>query len=532
MKNLRMPAFMLALSMLLSACGNNANNTSTEESKPAIETSEGTNANGGLMVLGISSDPTSVNPLYANDRVSLTISNVLFDHPYKVENGEIVYDGLAESMEASEDFLTYTLKLKDGIKWHDGEPVTADDFIFTYDSILDDKQNAKGQNYLKTEDGAIEYTKIDDKTIEFKLPEVDTTFVEGISDISPIAKHIYEGEQDIAKSSKNQEPVGNGPFKFKEQKTGELYQVERFDDYYGDVAKLDGIAYRVVPDANAREVALESGEISASYIDAEDAQKYEQSGDYNIVSIEEGLLTNVFMRVNSEKLKDVKVRKAISYAIDKEKLIQGAYGNESYAEPAYSPFSSNTTFYTDDVEKYEYDVEKAKELLKEAGAEDLKLNLMYGSGNPQTEKECLLIQEMLKQAGITVELVPLESSTFIEKLLDKDNDELDLASNGYVMGTNPYSYSAIFKSDSQENFSTYSNPEVDELFEKAKREIDDSKREEIYKEIQQILVDDAAQYSIANVKKLVAVRKDFTNLEEANPAPVHMFDYFNKIEKK
>lgn len=157
---------------------------------------------------------------------------------------------------------------------------------------------------------------------------------------------------------------------------------------------------------------------------------------------------------------------------------------------------------------------------------------MYGSGNPQTEKECLLIQEMLKQAGITVELVPLESSTFIEKLLDKENDELDLASNGYVMGTNPYSYSAIFKSDSQENFSTYSNPEVDELFEKAKREIDDSKREEIYKEIQQILVDDAAQYSIANVKKLVAVRKDFTNLEEANPAPVHMFDYFNKIEKK
>ncbi len=532
MKIRKIFAFIIALTLILTACTKPANKKSNDaKNASTVEgTEKGSGKKGGMMVLGIGSDPTSVNPLFANDRVSLTISNVLYDSLYHIKSGKIVYDGLAESMTASDDHLTYTLKLKNNIKWHDGKAITADDVIFTYGIILDDKQNAKGQNVLKSDSGVVKYKKIDDKTIEYKLPKVDMTFVDGIAGIVPIPKHIFEGEAEIAKSKKNDNPIGSGPFKFKEHKTGELYQVERFDGYYGDVAKLDGIAYKVIPDANASMVALENGEISVSYIKPKDVAKFKNNDKFEIVTFPEGMVDNLFFRVDSKNLKDTKVRQAISYAIDKTKLIQGTYLSEDYANPAYSAFATNTGFFSDDVEKYEYNIEKAKKLLKEANKEKLELKLMYTSGSPAQEKEGLLIQEMLKAVGINVELLPMERATFIEKLLNHSNHDFDMAINGYVMGDNPDSYSSLFTINSSENFSNYKNPKIQELFEKAKAETNEAKRGELYKEIQQILAKDAVEYPVANVKSILAVRKEFKNLKEANPAPIHMFDYFNKIE--
>ena len=562
MNKLKSVALIAAMTFMFAGCGQNndtnnqaENNTANNQVSDSVNTAdeaekkddsnleeapnteenqgeESTGKNGGTFVLGIGSDPTIINPIYANDRVSLTITNVLFDNLYSVKKGEIIYDGLAESITPSGDNLTYTAKLKDNIKWHDGEPITADDLIFTYDSVLDDKQQAKGQSGLKNAGEPIEYNKIDDKIVEFKLKEVDATFVQNLAGIVPIPKHIYEGEADLAKSDKNQSPIGSGAFKFKEQKTGETYEVERFDDYYGEVAKLDGIVYRVIPDANAQNLALENGEISASYIKPEDVDKFENNDSFDLYSFNEGLVNTIFFRMANPKMQDDNLRKAISYAIDRDKLIEGVYGGGDYAAPAYSPFSTETQFYTDDVEKYDYDVEKAKELLKDLDPENLNLSLMYTSGSPAQEKEALLIQEMLKQVGINLELLPMERATTIEKLLDKENTDFEMALNGYVMGDNPDNYGAIFISDVSENFSGYSNEEVDKLFAEAKTEMDDDKRSEIYKEIQQILTEDAAQYSVSNANSIIAINSEFGNIEEAEPAPVYMLEYFNKVTKK
>lgn len=520
---------VLAMAMSFTACSKTDNDKGNEGTK--VEESAKSTEEGGLMVLGIGSDPTIVNPLYADDRVSLTIAHVLFDPLYDVEKGEIVYNGLAKSMEHTEDFLTYTLKLRDDVKWHDGKDVTAEDMIFTMDSILDEKQNAKGKSALTMDDKAIEYNKVDDYTIEFKLPQVNMSFVQNLAGIKPIPKHIFEGAENIAESPANSEPIGNGSFKFKEHKTGELYQVEKNKDYYGDKALLDGIAYRVIPDANASLVALENGEISAYYIKSNEVDKFKNNDNLELVTFSEGMVNNLFFRVSNEKVNDKKVRQAISYAIDKDKIINGVYQGTEYATPAYSPFAQETQFYTEEVEQFKYNPEKAKELLKEAGVENLKLRMMYNSGSPAQEKECLLIQEMLKEVGIEIELLPMERGTFIEKLLNPDNMDFEIATNGYVMGDNPDEYGVMFSTGNAENFSGYSNPKVDELFKNAKTEKDEAKRGEMYKEIQQIIVEDAVQYPTAYVKSIVAVNKEFKNLEEAKPAPIHMFDNFNKISK-
>lgn len=487
---------------------------------------------GGLFVLGIGSDPSIVNPLYANDRVSLTLTHILYDNVYNVKKGEIIYDGLAESMTPSDDNLTYTLKLKENLKWHDGEAITADDLIYTYDVVLDEKQQTKGHSDLMNNDKPIAYKKLDDLTVEFKLEKPDATFIQGLAGIVPVPKHIFEGEADLAKSEKNKNPIGSGSFKFKEHKTGELYQVERFDDYHGDVAKLDGIAFKVIPDANAQNLALENGEISASYVKSQNVDKFKDNDKFDLYTFSEGMVDTIFFKVSNPKMQDKNLRQAISYAIDKNKLIQGAYNGEEYATPAYSPFSLETQFVTDDVEKYDYNVEKAKELVKDVKKEDLNLRLMYTSGSPATEKEALLIQEMLKEIGVNLELLPMERATFIEKLLDPKNQDFEMAINGYVMGDNPDSYGYLFKTGSAENFSGYSNEEIDKLFAEGKTEMDEAKRSEIYKKIQQILVDDAVQYSLVNTKSIIAVNSEFGNIEEATPAPIYMLQYYNKITKK
>lgn len=522
---------VLAVSIGMTACSKDqGKDIPKADTGEKLEEEKEESKDGGLMILGIGSDPAVVNPLYADDRVSMTIGNVLFDSLYKVEDGEIVY-GLAESMEASEDFLTYTLKLKDDLKWHDGESITIDDLIFTLESILDEKQNAKGRSALLMKDKAIEFNKLDDLTLEFKLPEVNMPFVENISSIKPIPKHIFEGSDNIAENPANKEPVGSGPFKFKEQKTGETYEVERFEDYYGDVALLDGIVYRVIPDPNSTLVALENGEISAAYLKSNEVDKFKDNDNLELITFSEGMVNNIFFRVTNEKVSDPRIRQAIAYAIDRDKIIEGAYQGTEYATPASSSFAEETQYFTDDVETFDYNPDKARELLKEAKAEDLKLRMMYTSGAATQEKEALLVQEMLKEVGVEIELLPMERGTFIEKLLDPENMDFEIATNGYVMGTNPDGYNSIFKTGSANNFSGYSNPKIDELFDKAKIETDDKKRGELYKEIQQIVAEEVVQYPTAYVKSIVAVNKEFKNLDEAKPAPIHMFDYFNKISK-
>ena len=558
MNKLKSIALLAALTLVFAGCGKNEDAKNTDQATETKQTEavenkddnkeaanneekndesskeddQGQAKEGGLFVLGIGSDPSIVNPLYANDRVSLTLTHILYDNVYNVKKGEIIYDGLAESMTPSDDNLTYTLKLKENLKWHDGEAITADDLIYTYDVVLDEKQQTKGHSDLMNNDKPIAYKKLDDLTVEFKLEKPDATFIQGLAGIVPVPKHIFEGETDLAKSEKNKNPIGSGSFKFKEHKTGELYQVERFDDYHGDVAKLDGIAFKVIPDANAQNLALENGEISASYVKSQNVDKFKDNDKFDLYTFSEGMVDTIFFRVSNPKMQDKNLRQAISYAIDKNKLIQGAYNGEEYATAAYSPFSLETQFVTDDVEKYDYNVEKAKELVKDVKKEDLNLRLMYTSGSPATEKEALLIQEMLKEIGVNLELLPMERATFIEKLLDPKNQDFEMAINGYVMGDNPDSYGYLFKTGSAENFSGYSNEEIDKLFAEGKTEMDEAKRSEIYKKIQQILVDDAVQYSLVNTKSIIAANSEFGNIEEATPAPIYMLQYYNKITKK
>lgn len=532
MRNKKRLLLIIALVIFMAtACSNNVNETQPPADKSedtTNESSESAKVDGGVFIFGIDSDPNVMNPLYAGDRVTMTINNALFAPLYVTDTEETRYY-LAESIDHSEDYLTYTLKLKEGLKWHDGEPLTADDIVFTINSILDENQNSHLISSFLVDGEPVKVKKVDDLTVEFVLPQVSVPFINKLGSLRPIPKHIFEGEKDLAKSDKNLEPIGSGPFKFKEFKNGEKVELERFDEYFDGKPHLEGLVFRVVSDPNSANTALLNGELSARYITTDDIEKFNKNENFNIEVFDEGMLNNMVFKLNNEALQNEDVRKAIAYAIDKDEIIAGVYESEEYAEKAYSIFVPTTQYHTHDVEKYEHNLEKAKKLMKNAGYDNLNLRLAYTNSSKEQEAYGLIMQQQLKEIGIELELIPMERGAFLEKFTDATSTDFDLAFNGYVMGLEPSGYSPLFVADNPNNFMGYVNEELDEMWDKAVIETDESKRAEIYEEIQKEIIDDMVVYPIVYPKSIVAINSKFGGIEEAKLVPVSMFEDLSKL---
>jgi peptide/nickel transport system substrate-binding protein len=528
---------LVLLTLLISACssGNNAASTNTNQEPTATE---GTNTSaepkdGGNLIIGVAADPVILNPNYAGDRVSLTIDQALYAPLFQVNNGEKTFY-LADSLTLSEDNLTYTLKLKSGLTWHDGEKLTADDVVFTIDSILDEKQNSMLRANLFVGGKAIKAVKVDDLTVEFKLPQASPAFEATLVQVFPIPKHIFENEADIEKSTKNAASIGSGPFKFKEYKTGEYVTLERFDNYFGGKPHLDSVTYRIAKDTNAANLALQSGEINIKYLDPQDVGTIEATNKFEILPYSEGRLSYLLFNADSDRgaLAKKEVRQAVSLALSRDEIIQAAYTSSEFADPATSFLTPDALFYTKDVPSFNNDVDKAKELLKSAGVSDLKLRLIVSSGNKAQEAISLYVQQKLKAIGAEVELQNMDASAYGQKFTDLKATDFELAIAGYIMGYDPDAYRILYTSTADSNYSHYKNAEVDKLFDEGAGEADVTKRGEIYKKIQELVADDAPIYPIANTKTIVAVSKNYGGLEEAVLKPVVIFEDLSKIYLK
>lgn len=527
---------LILLTLVISACssGNNANSTNTNQAPTATEGAASTEPKeGGSLIIGVASDPVILNPNYAGDRVSLTINQALFAPLFQVNNGEKTFY-LAESLTPSEDNLTYTLKLKSGLTWHDGEKLTADDVVFTIDSILDEKQNSFLRANFLLGDKPIKAVKVDDLTVEFQLPQVSPAFEATLVQVFPIPKHIFENEADLEKSTKNAAPVGSGPFKFKEYKAGEYVTLERFDNYFGGKPHLDSVTYRIAKDTNAANLALQNGEINIKYLDPQDVGTIEASNNFEILPYSEGRLSYLLFNANSDRgaLAKKEVRQALSLALSRDEIIQAAYSSNEYADPAKSFLTPDALFYTDDVPSFDNDVEQAKALLQSAGVNDLKLRLIVQSGNKAQEAISLYVQQKLKAIGAEVELQNMDSTAYGQKFSDMNSTDFELAIAGYIMGYDPDAYRILYTSDADSNYSHYKNAEVDKLFNEGAGEADVTKRGEIYKKVQETIADDAPIYPIAYTKTIVAVSKNYGGIEEAVLKPVVIFEDLSKIYLK
>ncbi|WP_160197721.1 ABC transporter substrate-binding protein [Senegalia massiliensis] len=517
---------VISTSFIFIACGdeNSSDDKQDKQVSKNEKEDEGKKVEGGQMIFRVSSDSRVIHPLYGNDRTTLTLVNHIFAPLYNLKGEDIDY-WLAEKVEPSEDYLSYKVKLKDELTWHDGEVLDADDLVFTFNTIMDKKQGSHLRDSFVTTEGEVKIEKIDDLTVKFILPEVQIGFLDTIGGIRMFPEHVYGDIENIQASDVNNNPVGSGSFKFEERKSGESITLSKFDNFFKGTPHLDNVVYRVIPETSSAEIALQNGEIDAMSITADKVEKFEESN--NILAFDEDRLDYIIFNQNGGKLDNENLRKAIAYALDRDELLKANYLSTDYAKPAYSFFADKTLYKTDDVEKYEYNIEKAKELLEESGLKDINLTMVYRGKDNVRE---LLVQQYLKEIGINVELKAMDMASFFNALFEKEHqDEYDLAFNGYIYGKEPSTYAQVFKAESMNNVSGYKNEEVDKLWDEAAKEKDSSKREKLYEKIQKEIIKDAAMYPIDYGYAIVAVNPKFKGLEDAAPAPIHMFDDLSQI---
>ena len=346
----------------------------------------------------------------------------------------------------------------------------------------------------------VEAEKVDDLTVKIKLPASSAGFLGGLSQIYCIPKHIYDGVKDIGSSDLNNRPVGSGPFKFTEYKSGQYFKVERFDDWFNPVY-LDSITFKIVKD--------------------ETVSGYK---NVTIYSYNSGRVNALFMNQNNAALQDVRVRQAISYALNKEELTQFAFTSSKFATPAYSILTPDTLYYKDDLTKYDNDQAKAKQLLQESGHSNLSLNIMYISTNKTMENEALYIQSKLAEAGVTINLKPMDESTFKNKIQETDSTDFDLVLHYYTLGEEPSLYSDIASSDSRSNYSRIKDSGLDDLWQKGNTVSDETERTKIYGDIQTLINDNMYIYPIAYSNGFYAVDNAFKGFDKAILKTIY-YDY-------
>lgn len=477
----------------------------------------GGTSSGGSIVVPTEDKGGTLNPVFTDLSKANLATNILYTPLYLYEGMDITY-GLASSVEFK-DNKELTIKMKEGLVWHDGKPITVDDVIYTLNLILDESQGSMLRPYLMVNDTPITIKKEDDFTIKINLPYEKAGFLHNLSRICPIPKHVYEGEKLVASSKKNDYPIGSGPFKYKESKEGEYITFVRFDEYVGGKPKAESITIKVIPKEKQQE-ALEKEEICLMEATNELYKKSEEKNSkYQNYSHCAGKVNFLAFNENTEIMKDANVRKAISFALNRKGIIAAAYGGEENgAKEAKTIILPSTDFYYDgeSIEGYEQDAEKAKEYLKKASVNIGELTLGYCTEEDGHKKYAQEIQRQLKESDIQVEVMAYDKKAFQDVLVNK-KEECNLYVTGYELGGNPEAYRDYFESDAFLNQWGYSNKDIDALWEAADGEQDNEKRKKIYTNIQLRLAEDAAVYPINYERKVMVALNKVRGIDSADP---------------
>lgn len=479
----------------LAACGSTT--TTEPTSGSGSQTGEGISTGreaSNSVVVGISQELDSLDPHNAEYAGTREVLFNLFEGLVKATPEGEIEPAVASEYVISDDASKITFTLRDGITFHDGSAVTAEDVKYSIERYAE----------IQGEDSAFSNIKeiviADDKTIEVALNTPSTEFVYELTcAILPKAN-----EADFATN-----PIGTGPFKFVSYTPGADLVVAKYDGYWKNgYPYLDEVDFKVVTDAKMAVTYLNAGTIDI-YQYLTDDQASTVSADYNILVGNVNYVQGMFLNNAVKPFDDIRVRQAIYYAVDRDMINQMIFGGKSHIIGTNMIPASKKYYNADTETTYTHDVEKAKELLKEAGyADGFSFTITVPNNYAPHESTANIIVENLAEVGIKAEIELVEFNTwYSEAFVNRNYEATVVAVDGRLA---PSTFFDKNVSGAAKNFTNYSNAEFDKVYEQATAEIDPDKKVQYYKQLQQILADDAASIYVQDPSNLVAVN---ANLE-------------------
>lgn len=507
---------------IITGCGK-SEGKSNEKGTASSETSKKSDS----LVMPVSATVTSLNGNLETMAEGAFQLAPYQDELYYVDQDETRWY-LADSCEISDDGLVYTLKLKDNLKWHDGEAITADDVIFTFNCNLDTNNGAGFSNVVFVGEKQVKAEKVDDLTVKFTLPEVSASYYSLLGNLILLPEHAFNGNTDIKSAEANLTDIGSGPYKLVEFKDGESLVLERFDDYYGDKPQIDKIIFKVISDPSAQEVAFKNGEINFLTAASDDVvEEVEKTDGVALHTLAEGRVKYLAWNKYSSTWKNRDAVKAVFMALNQEEIVKGAYG-EHMGKAANSIFSNRNTFYDESVKGYEQDLDEAKKLAKSSGLAGKTITLHYNTDRSYMETTALLIQEQLKAIDVNVEIQGIDANGFFDVVFT-DQSDYELYLNEYgAIGDPDNVIAGMFDGTWGVNVDT--PQEILDLFEKGRTTTDIEERTAIYKELQEKAAEAYLIYPIAYPNYCFATSDNLEGTETLSTTPV--FEDYTKLSFK
>ncbi len=537
MLHLRMLTLAMILALLVSACAAPAAPTAGETGTdaPAQEAApeESSAASGGTLTIARPTDAVALDPKVETTSPGNWVMSNIYETLVILDTDLSFKPGLAESWEqVEEDRWRFTLR--QGVTFHDGTPFNAEAVKFSFARQQDPENPGRSASNLAP---IIAVEVVDENTVDFvtdgpygpMLNILSLVYTGGIVSPAAVEKH---GEDYV------RNPVGTGPFQFVEWRTNDSITIERYEDYWGEPAKLDEVIYRVIPEESARMLALETGEVQMVMQPAP-SQLPMLADDPNFTIFETPGVRVIFFGMVTDKapLDDVRVRQALNYGFDKQSVVDNILEGSGFLPQSY--ISPPVFGFADVSDNFAYDVDKAIALLEEAGWTDSDgdgirekdgqpLQLTHYSPRGRYLKDAEsgeAFQAAMRELGVDVTLEVMEWGTLFEQLRQPD-----LASNLFTIGWSTatgdadYTLGPLFGCDSFPpngwNSMQFCNEEVDALLAQARTSTDMAERQELYAQAMEILAENAVVVPVFNTKETIVTTADVQGFVQ------HPIDYF------
>ena len=483
---------LLAALLLLAGCAKGA-----PEQQPKVRGPGGPPAYGDTLVTGSIGEPSTLIPILATDSSSSDIAGLVYNGLVRYDKNLKLEGDLAQSWDVSPDGLKITFHLRHGVKWHDGQPFTSHDVLYTYRVIVDPKTPTAYSEDFKQVQSA---RALDPFTFEVTYAKPFAPALASWS-TSILPAHLLEGK-DITKSPLSRNPIGTGPYLFKQWIPLQKLVLEANPDYWEGKPYISHYVYRIIPDSSTMYMELKSGGIDEMGLSPVQYQRQTDTpafrARFNKFRYPAFGYTYLGYNLRLPLFQDRRVRQALTCAINKDEIIQGAL--LGMGQVAHGPYKPGTWAYKQKVDDFGYDPARAATLLKQAGfvkgtdgilekdGKRFSFTIMTNQGNDQRLKSALIIQRRLRNVGIEAKIRVMEWASFITNFIDKG--QFDAVLLGWTLSQDPDIYDIWHSSKTapkELNFIHFKNPDVDRLLVEGRGTFDVEKRKKCYYEIQDIL---------------------------------------------